>query len=413
MTGTVTSPWRWPLYQQILLALVLAVIAGVVIGPWEGFGFIGKLFLNALKMLIVPLIVASIITGVMGIGTPQALGRLGGKTLLYYLTTTTFAVVVGLLFVNLLNPGSYAPPPPDVIDAGFAAKVEGRGAGDILEIFLRMLPTNIVAAAANGEMLGLITFSLLFGAMILSLPEALKATQQSFWQGVSEVMVGMTNLVMRFAPIGVFGLVAKVIADTGFSQFAALAVFTSVVLLALLTHSLVTMPLLLKLVGGVNPLKHFKAMSPALLTAFSTSSSASTLPVTMECVNERGGVSRSTTSFVLPLGATVNMDGTALYECVVVIFVAQLYGIDLSFAQQVSVVILSLLTSIGVAGIPSASLVAISVILGSLGLPLEGVGLILVVDRVLDMCRTAVNVFSDSCGAVIIARKEGEQTNLI
>lgn len=408
-----TMPWRLPLYQQILIAIVFAVIAGSTIGPWEGFAFIGALFLNALKMLIVPLIVSSIIVGVMGIGTPQALGRLGGKTLLYYITTTAFAVLVGLLFVNLLNPGSFAPTPPEAIDPSFAAKVAGRGAGDIAEIFLRMLPTNIVAAAANGEMLGLITFSLLFGAMILSLPTALKNTQQSFWQGVSEVMVGMTNLVMRFAPIGVFGLVAKVIAETGFSQFAALAVFTSVVLLSLLTHSLITMPLLLKFVGGVNPIKHFKAMFPALLTAFSTSSSASTLPVTMECVNERAGVSRSTTSFVLPLGATVNMDGTALYECVVVIFIAQLYGIDLSFAQQLSVVVLALLTSIGVAGIPSASLVAISVILGSLGLPLEGVGLILVVDRVLDMCRTAVNVFSDSCGAVIIARREGEKTNLL
>lgn len=408
-----TAPWRWPLYQQIFLALIFAVLAGLLVGPWEGFGFVGALFLNALKMLIVPLIVSSIITGVLGIGTPQALGRLGGKTLMYYVTSTAFAVLVGLLFVNLLNPGSFAPTPPDALDPAFAAKVEGRGAGDIAAIFLRMLPTNIVAAAANGEMLGLITFSLLFGAMVLSLPAALKATQQSFWQGISEVMVGMTNLVMRFAPIGVFGLVAKVIAETGFSQFAALAVFTTVVMLALLTHTFVTMPVLLKVVGGVSPIKHFKAMSPALLTAFSTASSASTLPVTMECVNERAGVSRSTTSFVLPLGATVNMDGTALYECVVVIFVAQLYGIDLSFAQQVSVVILALLTSIGVAGIPSASLVAISVILSSLGLPLEGVGLILVVDRLLDMCRTAVNVFSDSCGAVIIARREGEQTNLL
>lgn len=408
-----TAPWRWPLYQQIFLALIFAVLAGLLIGPWAGFGFVGKLFLNALKMLIVPLIVSSIITGVMGIGTPQALGRLGGKTLMYYITTTGFAVLVGLLFVNLLNPGSFAPAPPGVLDPSFLAKVEGRGAGDIAAIFLRMLPTNIVAAAANGEMLGLITFSLLFGAMVLALPAALKSTQQSFWQGISEVMVGMTNLVMRFAPIGVFGLVANVVAETGFSQFAALAVFTTVVLLALLTHTLVTMPLLLKLVGGVSPIKHFKAMSPALLTAFSTSSSASTLPVTMECVNERAGVSRNITSFVLPLGATVNMDGTALYECVVVIFVAQLYGVDLSFAQQLSVVILALLTSIGVAGIPSASLVAISVILSSLGLPLEGVGLILVVDRLLDMCRTAVNVFSDSCGAVIIARREGEQTKLV
>lgn len=408
-----TAVWRWPLYQQITLAIGLAVVAGITLGPWAGFGFVGQLFLNALKMLIVPLIVSSIITGVMGIGTPQALGRLGGKTLFYYATTTTLAVFVGLFFVNVLNPGGFAPPPPEAIDSGFAAKVEGRGLGDIAGIFLRMLPTNIVAAAANGEMLGLITFSLLFGAMVLSLPAALKETQQNFWQGLSDVMVRMTNLVMRFAPVGVFGLVAKVVAETGFSQFAALAVFTATVLLALSTHMFVTMPLLLKFVGGVNPIKHYKAMTPALLTAFSTSSSASALPVTMECVSERAGVSKNTTSFVLPLGATVNMDGTALYECVVVMFVAQLYGVDLSIAQQLSVVLLALLTSVGVAGIPSASLVAISVILTSLGLPLEGVGLILVVDRVLDMCRTAVNVFSDSCGAVIIARREGEQTNLL
>jgi Na+/H+-dicarboxylate symporter len=230
----------------------------------------------------------------------------------------------------------------------------------------------------------------------------------SFWRGVYEVMLMITDLVMRFAPIGVFALVAKVVATTGVDAFAQVALFAVTVLVALAVHLTVTLPLLLWMVGGVNPLRHFRAMAPALLTAFSTASSSATLPLTMECVEKRAGVSNRTTSFVLPLGATINMDGTALYECVAAVFIAQAYGIQLSFTAQSTIVILALLTSIGVAGIPAASLVAIVIILNAVGLPAEGIGLILAVDRVLDMCRTGVNIFSDSCGAVIIGRSEGE-----
>lgn len=218
----------------------------------------------------------------------------------------------------------------------------------------------------------------------------------------------ITDWVMKFAPIGVFALVAKVVASTGFAAFQPLIAFFFTVLGALAIHLLIVLPLMLRFIGGVNPRYHFQAMSPALLMAFSTASSSATLPVSMECVEKRAGVSNRTTSFVLPLGATVNMDGTALYECVAALFIAQAYGLDLDFTTQFTVVLVALLTSIGVAGIPAASLVAITIILTAIGLPIEAVGLILAVDRVLDMCRTSVNVFSDSCGAVLIGRLEGE-----
>jgi Na+/H+-dicarboxylate symporter len=287
-------------------------------------------------------------------------------------------------------------------------RVEGRGAGDIADVFLRMVPTNIVKAAANGQMLGLIFFGLLFGFFMSQLKGEQKQTLDNFWQGIFQVMMDITMLVMKFAPIGVFGLVAKTISATGFSAFQPLLLFFITVLLALAFHAFITLALLLKYIGKVNPLRHYFAMAPAMLTAFSTASSSGTLPITMECVEKNAGVSNQTTSFVLPLGATINMDGTALYECVAAMFIAQAYGLDLNFTTQFTIVLVALLTSIGVAGIPAASLVAITVILGVIGLPLEGIGMLLVTDRILDMLRTAVNVFSDSCCAVIVARTEGE-----
>jgi Na+/H+-dicarboxylate symporter len=373
------------------------------------------LFLNALKMLIVPLIVSSIIVGVAGIGGTHGFGRLGGKTLLYYMTTSLLAILVGLLVVNTIAPGIVdGQPAKDLI--GLSAevteiqeKVAGKGTGDVVEVFLRMIPTNVVAAASSGQMLGLIFFSLLYGFFLARITEDYAEAQYNFWQGVFEIMMKITDLIMRFAPLGVFALVAKVVASTGFDAFAPLAMFFLSAVTALAIHLFVTLPLLLYFVGKVSPMRHYRAMGAALLTAFSTASSSATLPITMECVEKNAGVSNRTTSFVLPLGATVNMDGTALYECVAAMFIAQAYGIELGFATQFMVVMIALLTSIGVAGIPSASLVAIAIILAAVGLPLEGIGLILAVDRILDMMRTAVNVFSDSCGAVIIAKREGEE----
>lgn len=413
------------LHWQILVAMGLAVLAGLVVGTEGGvlgvrfvdvFSFVGTLFLNALKMLIVPLIVSSIIVGIAGIGSGSGFGRLGAKTLGYYALTSLFAILIGLTLVNITEPGIViGEPAREVI--GLSAdtdsvmeKVAGRDASDVVDVFLRMIPTNVVDAAANGQMLGLIFFSLLFGYFMTRLEERRQIDSLfGFWEGVFAVMMRITDAIMKLAPIGVFALVAKIVATTGLSAFAPLAVFFLTVIAALAIHMLVTMPLLLKFVVGVNPWRHFRAMAPALLTAFSTSSSSATLPVTMECVEKNAGVSNRTTSFVLPLGATVNMDGTALYECVAAMFIAQAYGLEMSFATQFTVVTLALLTSIGVAGIPAASLVAISVILAAIGLPAEGIGLILAVDRILDMCRTTVNVFSDSCGAVVVGRLEGEQ----
>lgn len=408
------------LHWQIIIALVLAAVMGALTGTDATvFGitwlliytFIGTLFLNALKMVVVPLVVSAIITGIASIAQQGGFGRLGLKTLGYYALTSFIAIMIGLVMVNLIQPGVSDQPPPQLSEnAQVVEKIEGRGMGDIAEVFLRMVPTNIVEAAAETQMLGLIFFSLLFGYFMMKINNPYKDTLYHFWQGVFEVMMQITEWVMKFAPLGVFGLVAASVAKTGFDQFANLALFFITVVLALGIHFFIVMLLILRFIGGVkNPWRHYKVMLPALLTAFSTSSSASTLPVTLGSVEKDAGVSNRISSFVLPLGATVNMDGTALYECVAALFIAQLFGVHLDFSQQFLIVVVALLTSIGVAGIPSASLVAISIILVSVGLPAEAIGLLLVVDRLLDMMRTTVNIFSDSVGAVVIARSEGEK----
>ncbi len=411
------------LHWQILIALALAISVGLLVGE-DGhlfgvtftaiFDFIGELFLNALKMLIVPLIVSSIIVGVASIGDSDNLGRLGAKTIGYYALTSLLAILVGLSVVNLIQPGVVEGSAQEVFGlsadaAELEAQFADKGADDIVAIFLRMIPTNVVDAAANTQMLGLIFFSLLYGFFMTRIANQYAEAQYNFFNGMFQIMMKITDLVMRFAPLGVFALVARTVASTGLDAFIPLAQFFFSVVLALGLHVLVTLPLLLRFLGGVSPLRHYRAVSPALLTAFSTASSSATLPLTMECVEKNAGVSNKTTSFVLPLGATINMDGTALYECVAVLFIAQAYGIELGLATQFIVVLLALLTSIGVAGIPAASLVAIAIILSAVGLPLEGIGLLLAVDRILDMLRTAVNVAGDSAGAVIIAKSEGEQ----
>lgn len=411
------------LHWQILLGLGAGILLGLLTGEEAGlfgvsfysiFAFIGALFLNALKMLVVPLVISSIIIGIAGVGRSDALGRLGLKTLGYYVLTSLLAVIVGLSVVNLVQPGVIEGSAAEVFGlqtdgASLTEQFADKNTGDIVAIFLRMIPTNVVAAAGAGQMLGLIFFSLLYGFFMARIDHPYAEVQYNFWNGVFQIMIRITDLVMKFAPLGVLALVAKTIATTGLDALIPMAKFFFTVVLALGIHFLITLPLLLRFLGGVSPLRHYRAVSAAQLTAFSTASSSATLPITLECLEKNAGVSNRTSSFVLPLGATVNMDGTALYECVVVMFIAQAYGIDMNLATQLTVVLLALTTSIGVAGIPSASLVAIAIILSAVGLPLEGIGLVLAVDRLLDMMRTAVNVTSDSCGAVIIARSEGEE----
>jgi DAACS family dicarboxylate/amino acid:cation (Na+ or H+) symporter len=291
----------------------------------------------------------------------------------------------------------------------------GRTAADFLDVFRAMLPENVIQAATdNGQMLGLITFSILFAIAITRLPAGEMRTIQEFFQSACDAMIIVTKWVMALAPIGVYALILPVVFATGADLFVNLGKYFVTVLAGLMIHLFVVLPCVLRFVGGVNPWAHFRAMRPALLLAFSTASSSGTLPVTMRCVEEGSGVSKRVTSFTLPLGATVNMDGTALYECVAVMFVAQVMGIHMSLGGQFFVVVAALLTSIGVAGIPSASLVAILLILKSSGIPGAETAVIalLAVDRLLDMSRTAVNIYSDSCAAVVIAKSEGEQLSV-
>lgn len=421
------------LHWQILIAIAIPVVLKVIfdsigvpfdkstailgLSLFEFCNFVGTLFLNGLKMVVVPLVLASIICAVSGIAGGSGLGRLGGKTIAFYMTSSLLAILVGLFFVNLTTPGLANGEPASALvgmpDAGDVqntlAKVESKGTGDIAAVFLRMVPPNIIEAAANMQMLGLITFGILFGFFMMKIAEPLRNSMKSFWQAVFETMILITMFIMKFAPLGVLGLVGKTILDTGFEGWGNVLVFFFTVVAALAFHMFITMPLVLKYIAGVSPIKHYRAMAPAMLTAFSTASSSGTLPLTMECVEKNAKVSNKTAGFVLPLGATINMDGTALYECVAAMFIAQAYGLDLTLGTQFLIVVTALLTSVGVAGIPSASLVAIAIILTAIGLPLEGLGMLLLTDRVLDMMRTSVNVFSDSCCAVVIAKSEGEE----
>ncbi len=436
------------LHWQILIALLVAVFAGLfsmqgLLYPevsqtaalgmdqkWLGFSFkpmystFGSLFISALKMIVVPLIAASIITSIASMGSGSSLGRLGVKTLTFYLFTSFMAILVGLMMVNLVKPGYIGDQPASKIikittseSAQIQKKIESKKVGEGPGNFLNsIIPQNIIKAASNnGKMLSLIVFCILFAVFMRRLKKKLFDAQMGFWESLYEIMLALTNFIMKFAPIGVFGLVAGVIAELNPKDLIAMAgvvsAFFFTVLAALMFHALVVVPLILKFVARVSPVAHFRAMRDALLTAFSTASSAATLPMTLKCVEDNAKVSKQTASFVLPLGATVNMDGTALYECVAVIFCMQIFGYDISLATQFMIVALALLTSIGVAGIPSASLVAIIVIAQQVdpsGKILAAMAIIYIVDRPLDMLRTAVNVLSDSTAAVTVAKLEGE-----
>lgn len=402
------------LHWQILIAFVLAILFGLYLNQYVNYvRWLGELFLRALKMIIVPLVLTSMIAGVSNLGESKSLGRIGFKAMIFFLSTGLLAIVTGLIFVNLIKPGLNA-------DLGFKMEVPEIAASKltIKEIILRIIPNNIFEAFVNADMIAIIFFAIMFGLFTLKVETKYRDTLNTFFNSAFEVMMKLTSFIILFAPIGIFGIVAGIVADQSadksrlIQMFGHLGVYMITVFLSLGFHFFITLPFILKLVGGINPFNHFKAMSLPILTAFSTSSSSATLPVTINAVEKNAGVSNKISSFVLPLGATVNMNGTALYECVAAIFISQAYGIELSFLQQMIVVITALLASIGAAGIPMTGLVMMSIVLTAVGLPLEGIGLILAVDRILDMSRTALNVFGDTCGAVLIAKLEGEKLNL-
>lgn len=381
-----------------------------------------------LKMIIIPLVVSSVIAGIASLHGVKGFGKMLGKTAGFYAMTSFFAICLGLALVNVIEPGLVNGEPNATIQQAFEnhevgdkaankvagatqmAESQGGAWAQMGDFTLRMVPTNIITAASEGQLLGLIFFSICFAIALTRLPQETIGGLRDFFIAFNETMIVMTKVIMKFAPIGVFGLLVPVVMKTGGELYVNLLKYFFTVLLALGLHLFVVMPVVIRIFTGVNPLLHFRAMRTALLTAFSTASSSSTLPVTMRCIQENAGVSKKTASFTLPLGATVNMDGTALYECVAVIFVAQVMGIQMDFTMQFGVVFAALLTSVGVAGIPSASLVAILIILKNANIPNaeQAVVALLAVDRLLDMTRTAVNVFGDSCAALVVAKSEGE-----
>ena len=420
------SRGKWSDPARILVALVIGAAAGALVPAEAGFGtltsgavftFVGDLFLRLLQMIVVPLVATSIITSVARLGRDHAFARLGFKTAGFYVLSTVLASIAAMLIFNLVQPGKVAPEISAQLRAGVPGSVEEvrgglgeKSTGDLADVIRRAVPANVFAAASdNREMLAVIFFALLFGFFSGRLPDGKRETFAGFWESANEVMLGITHAVMRVAPLGIFALIAKTVQQSGSAALGPLALFFVCVAGGLLFHMFVTLAVLMRTLGGFRPWPHYRAMLPALLTAFSTASSSATLPLTMECVEKNAKVSPRVAGFTLPLGATVNMDGTALYECAVVLFIAQLYGVSLDWTQQILVVVLALLTSIGVAGIPAASLVAIVIILQALGLPLEAVAIVMATDRILDMLRTTVNVFGDSTAAAVLAASEGEQ----
>jgi len=399
-----TIPWR-----SLTFWIFVGLFAGLACGAVFGERIVplgdtlGTIFLRLLRMAIMPLIVASITSAVISVGSRQNLGILGAQTFGYYVVSSLAAILTGQVLVNVLKPGVGSTLQlernPDVIPA-----IE-KGFGQIL---LDIIPENPFASLAEGNVLPVIFFSILLGYFITRIREPQRTQIGDLFAGLFEAMLRMTQMIVWTAPIGVFGINAKIVATTGFSAFKSLGFYFVVVLVGLAIHAFITLPLVIRLVTGRNPFRHYRGMPPPLITAFSTCSSIVTLPLTMRSVTEKSGVSKKIASFVLPIGATVNMDGTALYECVAVVFIAQVYGFELTFTSQLLIVLTALLASIGAASVPMAGLVMMSIILSAVGLPLEAVGLILAVDRFLDMFRTATNVLSDSVGTVVIAKLQGE-----
>ena len=413
MSESTSSRQKRPFYRQLHWQIIFAMVLGVVVGGicyYSGyrmgetersiFWYPGELFLRLLKMIVLPLIVASVIVGVSSLDR-ERLGKIGLRTVGYYLTTTCLAVVLGMIVVNLVRPGVGA-------NLGTAEDTGVRpdSVGDIL---MDIVPTNFFEALASRppDVLSVIFFSIMFGLALTYIGKKGEEAR-SFFRSVNEAIMKLTMWVMALAPIGVFGLIAHVIVTTGFGAFDELALYVLCVLLGLGIHAIVVLPALLRVFGRRSPVKFAKEMSPALITAFSTSSSSATLPVTIRSAQERAKLPKSISEFVLPLGATVNMDGTALYEAVAVMFIAQAYGFDLGVGAQLIIVLTATMAAIGAAGVPRAGLVTMVLVLEAVDLPIHGIGMILAVDAILDMCRTTVNVWGDSIGVAVVASGETE-----
>jgi len=404
------------LHWQILIGIGLGIAAGILlcrITPYENWSkyikWAGDIFLHGLQMIVIPLVFTSIALGVAGMGNSAALGRIAGKTILYYIVTTAIAATIGLTLVNLIQPG-------DGANLNLAEKVSSVNTENVsfIDQIVAIVPSNIFKAMADGNLLPIIFFAVIFGFFMNKVDQKHSLTLTNVFTAIYEVIMKVTFFIIRLAPYGVFAIVANVVGKQAndpkalLTMAESLGVFVLTIWGGLLIHGVIVLPLLVRVLGKQNPWRHIKKMSTALLTAFSTCSSGAALPINIRDSQEKCGVSNKIASFVLPLGCTINMNGTALYECVTALFIAQAYGIDLSLAQQLMIIFTALLAAIGTAGIPMAGMVMLTIVLSAVGLPLEGIGLVLAVEQLCDMPRTCINSYGDSCGAVIIAHSEGE-----
>ncbi|WP_028783818.1 dicarboxylate/amino acid:cation symporter [Thalassobacillus devorans] len=396
------------LTTKILLGLVLGAAVGLVLHLTAPdlfttldkyiFSPLGTIFLNLIKMLVVPIVFFSITLGVAALGDPKKLGRIGGKTIAFFLGTTTVAITIAIALAYIFQPGS------GDFDTG-GAEYESQKAPTVVETFTNIIPTNPIQSMAEANMLQIIAFSVFIGFALAMLGKKTESVMRVIEQG-NEIMMFLVNLIMRFAPYGAFGLLASAIGTMGIDGMMAMIAYMLVVLAALFIHLFAVYGSAVSFLGKMNPVHFFKGFFPAATVAFSTSSSSSTLPVSMKTAQENLNVPKPISSFVQPLGATINMDGTAIMQGVATIFIAQVYGTDLAFSQLIMIVVVAVLASIGTAGVPGVGLIMLAMVLNQVALPVEGIALILGIDRLLDMTRTAVNVYGDAACAVVISESE-------
>ncbi|RBW67404.1 dicarboxylate/amino acid:cation symporter [Bacillus taeanensis] len=397
------------LTAKIIGALILGIITGIIFNLFAPGIFptvdtylltpIGQIFLKLIKMLVVPIVFFSIVLGTAGVGDPKKLGRIGAKTIIYFLLTTTIALTIAMSLAYLIQPGEEGA--FDTAEASF----EAAEAPPVMETFLNMIPTNPIQALANGEMLQIIIFSVFIGLGLVKLGKKGETTLKVIEQG-NDIMMYLVMLVMRLAPYGAFALIASAIGSAGMDAIQSMFMYFIVVVVALIVHAVVTYGSAVLLLAKQSPIWFFKEFFPAMTVAFSTATSSGTLPISMDVAQKRLKVPESVSSFVQPLGATINMDGTAIMQGVATVFLAQIYGIDLSMGDLVTVVVTATLASIGTAGVPGVGLIMLAMVLQSVGIPVEGIGLILAVDRLLDMLRTAVNITGDASCALVVAKTE-------
>lgn len=395
---------RKSLIWQIVGAFILAVIAGIIFGDHiKVVQPLGDLFLRLIKFIIVPLILSTIIVGVTSTGDIKKLGRLGGKTISYYLVTSFIAISLGLLAGFVFSPGTGT----DLKLSG--EKVDVAESEGVVQTILNIIPTNPVESLANADMLQIIFFAIFVGIGITMVGEKADPVKR-FFDGFAEIMYKVTGIIMAVVPIGIFGLLAPIVGEYGAAVLLPLIKLIIAMLIACLIHITIVYSMAVKTLGKMNPVQFLKGIFPAAAVAFSTSSSAGTLPVTMKSAEDNLNVSKETSSFVLPLGATINMDGTAIYQGLAVVFIAQYFGTDLSFAQLATVALIGTLASIGTAGVPGAGMIMLTMVLAAIGLPLEGLALVAGIDRILDMMRTSINIIGDASASVVVDVSEQDKS---